>query len=212
MGTIKKGIIGGFSGKVGPVIGSSWRGKSYMRARPATVANPNTQGQLEHRAKFTAVIRFLSPVKALLRAGFIEMAVDKTPFNAAMSWNYHHAVKGSYPDFTIDYPKVLVSQGSLAGAWIPRVTASAGQVLFSWLNNADNMEVMDSDKVLVLIYDATQHKAVTVTDGNTRDSGSQLVAIPELFKGDTLHCYLAFQNSEATAASTSQYLGSLIAN
>jgi len=26
MGTIKKGILGGFSGKVGTVVGSSWKG------------------------------------------------------------------------------------------------------------------------------------------------------------------------------------------
>ena len=31
MGTIKQGILGGFSGKVGTVVGSSWKGISYMR-------------------------------------------------------------------------------------------------------------------------------------------------------------------------------------
>ena len=31
MGTIKKGILGGFSGKVGTVVGASWKGISYMR-------------------------------------------------------------------------------------------------------------------------------------------------------------------------------------
>lgn len=212
MGTIKKGIIGGFSGKVGPVIGSSWNGKPYMKGRPATVANPKTQGQLDHRGKFKLAIQFLSPVKAFLRVGFVEMAKGKTAFNAAMSWNYNHAVKGSYPDFTIDYPEVLVSQGSLAGALNAKVTASSGQVLFSWQNNADNMEVLDSDKALVLIYNATRHKAVSMAGGNTRDSGSQSIAIPDLFKGDTLHCYLAFQNSDASATSNSQYMGSLIIN
>ena len=31
MGTIKQGILGGFSGKVGSVIGGIWKGISYMR-------------------------------------------------------------------------------------------------------------------------------------------------------------------------------------
>jgi hypothetical protein len=30
MGTIKKGILGGFSGKVGTVVGASWKGISYI--------------------------------------------------------------------------------------------------------------------------------------------------------------------------------------
>ena len=33
MGTIKQGILGGFSGKVGTVVGSSWKGISYMRGK-----------------------------------------------------------------------------------------------------------------------------------------------------------------------------------
>ncbi len=33
MGTISKGILGGFSGKVGTVVGGSWKGIDYMRSR-----------------------------------------------------------------------------------------------------------------------------------------------------------------------------------
>jgi hypothetical protein len=32
MGTIKQGILGGFSSKVGTVISGSWKGISYMRS------------------------------------------------------------------------------------------------------------------------------------------------------------------------------------
>jgi hypothetical protein len=211
MGTIKKGIIGGFSGKVGPVIGSSWKGKPYMKARPTSVANPKTQGQLDHRGKFSKTIQFLSPMKNFLRVGFIEMAINKTAFNAATSYNFRHAITGSYPDFNMDYPRMLVSQGTLAGALHPVVTASANQINFSWQNNADNMEVIDSDRVLLMIYNASQQLSVFMVGGNTRDSSSQSIAIPPEFEGDEVHCYIAFQNSEATAASTSQFVGSIVA-
>lgn len=212
MGTIKKGVIGGFSGKVGPVTGSSWKGIPYMKARPEKVANPKTQGQLDHRGKFTAVIQFLSPMKAFLRAGFTEQAVQKTAFNAAMSYNYHHAVRGTYPDFEIDYSRVLVSQGSLAGAMNPQVSAAAGRINYTWQNNADNMEVMDTDKTLLMIYNPARKTTVSVVGGNTRDSGSQSIVLPTLFAGDELHCYIAFQNMDETAASTSQFVGSIVAN
>ena len=42
MGTISKGILGGFSGKVGTVIGGNWKGIDYMRSIPASVSNPRT--------------------------------------------------------------------------------------------------------------------------------------------------------------------------
>ena len=42
MGTISKGILGGFSGKVGTVIGGNWKGIDYMRSKAASVSNPRT--------------------------------------------------------------------------------------------------------------------------------------------------------------------------
>lgn len=210
MGTIKKGIIGGFAGKVGPVIGSSWKGIPYMKTRPEKVANPRTAGQLDHRGKLVCTIRFLSPLKQFLKAGFCELAVRMTEFNAAMSYNYHHAVSGSYPEFVIDYPRVLVSRGTLAGALNPQVKAEEGQLTFTWQNNADNIEVMDTDRVLLLAYHPGRQKAVYLIGGNTRDVGFQQLPIPSLFQEEELHCYLAFQNMEMTSASNSQWLGSIV--
>lgn len=211
MGTIKKGIIGGFAGKVGPVIGSSWKGIPYMKTRPDKVANPRTLGQMNHRGKLVRTIRFLSSLKVFLRAGYCELAIRMTEFNAAMSWNYHHAVTGSYPEFTIDYPKVLVSRGTLAGALNPQVKAEEGLIRFTWQNNADNMQVMDTDRVLLLAYHPARQKAVYLIDGNARDSGFQELPIPSHFIGEELHCYLAFRNMEKTSASNSQWLGSIVA-
>lgn len=34
MGTFSKGILGGFSGTVGTVIGGNWKGIQYMRSQP----------------------------------------------------------------------------------------------------------------------------------------------------------------------------------
>jgi len=34
MGTYNKGILGAFYGKVGTVVGSTWRGKDVMRSLP----------------------------------------------------------------------------------------------------------------------------------------------------------------------------------
>jgi len=52
MGKIKTGILGGFQGKVGTVIGSTWRGESIMRALPKTAAKAPTESQRIQRLKF----------------------------------------------------------------------------------------------------------------------------------------------------------------
>ena len=55
MGKIKQGILGGFRGKVGTVIGASWNGIAYMRGLPQSVKNPKTAAQQAQRAFFKEV-------------------------------------------------------------------------------------------------------------------------------------------------------------
>ncbi len=69
MGTIKQGILGGFSGKVGTVVGGSWKGISYMRGRAQSVKNPRTEAQMEQRSKFALTLSFLKPITSYLRVG-----------------------------------------------------------------------------------------------------------------------------------------------
>ena len=57
MGTIKKGIMGGFSGKVGNIVGASWKGIAYIRSLPASVHNPRTEKQVTQRNKFSLIGR-----------------------------------------------------------------------------------------------------------------------------------------------------------
>ena len=52
MGKIKQGILGGFKGKVGTVIGASWNGIAYMRGLAQSVKNPKTAAQLQQRTYF----------------------------------------------------------------------------------------------------------------------------------------------------------------
>jgi hypothetical protein len=59
MGTIRKGILGGISGKVANVVGSSWKGIDYLRSMPTSVANPRTVKQVAARTKLTNCVQFI---------------------------------------------------------------------------------------------------------------------------------------------------------
>lgn len=136
MGKINQGILGGFSGKVGNVIGGNWKGIDYMRIKPSNVANPKTEGQLDQRSKFVTVLEFLQPMKDFIKVGFKDYATKKTQFNSAMSYNLKNAIAGTYPDYSIDYQSALVSRGGLAAALNPSVSGGIDQVDFTWDDNS----------------------------------------------------------------------------
>ena len=85
MGIISKGILGGFSGTVGTVIGGSWKGITYMRSQPARRTSEPTEAQLEQQAKFALAIRFISVFGGLFMISFRNYAVKMTGTNNALS-------------------------------------------------------------------------------------------------------------------------------
>jgi hypothetical protein len=211
MGTIKQGILGGFSGKVGTVVGGSWKGISYMRGKAASISNPKTAAQLDQRAKFATALGFLQPLTPFVRVGFKNYAVGMTAFNAAMAYNLANAVYGEAPEYFIVYADALVSRGKLPTALNPHVSASVpGEVQFTWENNSQESTAMADDQVLLVLYNHVKKQAVTVVAGNTRASGSQSVTVPESFVGDELNCFIAFQNAGQTIVSNSIYIGETV--
>ncbi len=60
MGKIKQGILGGFRGTVGTVVGSSWNGIAYMKGKPQSVRNPRTDAQVQQREFFKEVQALVS--------------------------------------------------------------------------------------------------------------------------------------------------------
>ena len=60
MGKINQGILGGFNGKVGSVIGASWKGISYMRGIAQSIKNPKTEAQVMQRDYFAHMAQMAS--------------------------------------------------------------------------------------------------------------------------------------------------------
>ena len=210
MGTIKKGILGGFSGKVGTVVGSSWKGIAYMRSLPQKVKNPRTEGQMSQRTKFALALTLLQPMTAFLRTGWKLYAHKQSPFNAAMSYTLANAIIGTYPDYDIDLSKVLVSRGALPTATNTFVSFDDGKVEFQWEDNSGVNSAKATDKALIAIVNLAKGEAITDTAGAIRPDCVQNVAVPAEWSGDEVHAYMGFISENGKEVANSVYLGSIV--
>ncbi|HEY3370952.1 MAG TPA: DUF6266 family protein [Prolixibacteraceae bacterium] len=211
MATNEQGILGGFSGKVGTVIGGNWNGIDFMRGVPAHIANPRTAAQQDQRVRMGAMIQFLSPLKAFLRVGFKKQAIKMSAFNAATSYNLAHAIRGAYPDYEIDYSKVRLSQGNLPGALNPQVSSPEScQVEFSWEDNSLDNGALGNDRALLVVYCPQKGWIVTSLGDTNRAGGTQLISLPSIFTGEEVQCYIAFQNANQTMISDSGFAGGIV--
>lgn len=127
MATYKQGVLGSFSGKVGTVVGSSWRGISYIRSLAQKVANPRTKGQLWARARLTAVTVALKQFATVIRAGFVGTGTT-SPWSAAIKANTKALTDGDDPK--VDMDKLVLSNGT--AFFDVSATKSDSSVDFSW--------------------------------------------------------------------------------
>jgi hypothetical protein len=207
MGKIKKGILGGFSGKVGNVVGASWNGISYMRSLPQKVKNPRTQGQRSQRSKFAMVLHLLKPLTAFLRTGWKLYAKGQSPFNAATSYTLANAITGTYPNYQIDLSKLLVSRGSLSPAANGKAETTADKLVISWNDNSGTDSANTTDKALVAVLNPAKGETITITAGEKRTAGEQTIPMPEDWSGDEVHTYLGFVSEDGREIANSVYLG-----
>jgi hypothetical protein len=195
MGIIKQGILGGLSGKVGNVVGSSWKGINYLRALPTKVANPNTVGQRITRTKMSLVINFLKTCTAFIRFGFSGFALKMSAFNAATSFNFRIAVGNDYPNQGLDFSSVKVTRGNLPGAVnATSLAAGPGKVSIGWDDNSSQGNASDVDTPLLLVYCPDAGSSVYRMQTGARSDGNAVLDVPADFTGKEVHCYLGFAN------------------
>ena len=210
MGTIKQGILGGFSGKVGSVIGSSWKGISVMRGIAAHVANPKSDLQIAQRERVIVTMAFLLPMTSFIRVSWAAFAVKMTAMNAAFSYIIKNTLQGTYPNIAVDYPNALVAKGNLPPALNAAAASTvAATVAFTWLDNSTEAGASDTDKTLIVIYSPAKKQAVTAMGLQERLSNSQSVTVPSSFSGDLVHCYIAFETLDGSEQSNSMYAGAV---
>ena len=211
MGTISKGILGGFSGLVGTVVGGNWNGIDYMRSKPTKrSAASYSQAQLDQQQKFSLAVGFTQTLGGLLEQTFRNYAVRKTGRNSAISYLLKNAITGSSPDFTLDYSKVLISRGDLPIA--PSAAAALGvanRVNFTWTNNGGDGKAKNNDRAVVVVHCPMLNQSIYSITTATRSAGAASIDA-SMFNGYTVHTWMGFISEDWKAVANSAYTGTLV--
>ena len=210
MATFEKGILGGFSGKVGNVVGSRWRGKNVMRSLPQRGNYTPTEKQEEQRLKFKTVIGFLNPLVGILSRYFGSPQGDKSRANLATSYHLKNAVLDTAEGMVMEYAKVLISKGDLRGIASGTVAAAAGRILnFGWEDNSGQGKATTTDTLLVVVYAPDLNLYFTDTSVATRDKASASVTLPEFMASFDVEVWASFTKPETDFAAMSTYMGTV---
>lgn len=172
-GVITQGILGGFRGKVGPVVGAKWKSIDYMRGY-VVPQNPNTTGQQLVRTKMTAMVRYARQILTTILQPFWDAFYsDMSGFNAWISSNYTLVDVNNLLDQT-----GIITKGTLeTGAGISGATIAGATVIIDYDSNTSG-NGLATDSVGVVFLDMSTNIMYGLTTADTRTDGSTIITPP----------------------------------
>ena len=207
MATNEKGIFGPFTGKVGGVVGTSWRGMPVVKIAPKKSTKKPSTAQLLQRAKFSAVVAFLHPIKPFLAKHFGKMEGTKAPFDLAISYHLKEAIKVEGATLVWDFPKVCISKGHLRGVEGASAAIQSGNTLrLQWINNSDQSFANVGDRLTVALYVPSTALFYFFENIAQRQDSTTQLSLPEAAEGAEVHCWATFVSFTGSQAATSSYV------
>lgn len=205
MATFKQGILGGFSGKVGGVIGSSWKGIDTMRSQPSSVTNPRTNAQVSNRTRFKSV----SQLAAAMLTTIVKPLNDRFAQKMSGFNDFCQRNATAFDSTGAFVPANLeLSKGKLTPPSYLTQTGSMDDIVqVSFSNDITGSFDSGSDKVFAVVL-ASDGSVLGVSSGVAlRSSGAVQVEAPNRVGADDPgFIYLSFLRADGTQVSNSSYL------
>ena len=200
MAKLHQGILGGFSGTVGTVIGYRRNNQWFMRAKPRFVANPRTEAQQAHRRQFGDMVSLASKLLPALKVGMRHYAPQHamTAGNAFVHLNWTR-------EGAISLKDMKLSVGPVPMVTFIEVTVEDGVLTLKWDKNLHHHGAKNED--LVRIYAYNEEKGLTQCVATAERRSRRLsTLLPDAFRD--AHLWALIEDPMGRT-SESQYLESL---
>ncbi len=205
MATFKQGILGGFSGKVGGVIGSSWKGIDTMRSQPSSVTNPRTNAQVANRSRFKSV----SQLAAAMLTTIVKPLNDRFAQKMSGFNDFCQRNAGAFDSLGAFIPANLVlSKGKLsAPAEVLQIGNATTEVEFEYSPALSGSFDAATDKLYAVVLGKNGDVFGVSSGIVTRGNHMLVIPTPEgRSAADPGTLYLSFLRADGTQVSNSSYI------
>ncbi|MES2457507.1 MAG: DUF6266 family protein [Bacteroidota bacterium] len=212
MGFLKGGPFYHMVGKVGNNVGRVVDGKNVLSIAPASGNRTPSVAQLIVQQKLTLITSWVSEISEFIRIGFEDRPSGMSAWNAAVSYNIQNAITGAAPNFTIDYPKVLFSDGKLARAKsMAMATTEDAQLDFSWSATIPSLKKgAATDKLVLIVYNPAKKEWEVSVGAATRAALTYDLLLPADWSGDSVQVWTSFMSADEKMVSTTVSLGATV--
>jgi hypothetical protein len=194
--------FGKISGRHGTAVAMKFKktGKTYLRLH-SVASDPKTPKQLAQRAKFGFVNKEMNCMRNLFKITFGE----NNGVNHGISRAFE-AVTGEYPDYAIDFSKLVISEGGLNTSSFLNITKTVGTTLkFEW-DTTVGYQGDDNDGVNIVLLNDQNRVGLLKQNIVLRSVGTVDIELPAIWAGQSVHCWIYFSSPDEIMNSNSQFI------
>jgi hypothetical protein len=210
MAYMRKGFMGGFTGRLGDKIGYIVNGVQYVRSAPKKRMGPGTAEQIIQREKFSLMTKFMSPVAPFMNEVHKNKNCGKYYSNKLFSTNHREAVMGKYPEIAIDYRRFQLTAGTLPCPAMMNISCDQDAFLnFHWDDESNRLSTAHPlDRLWLAFYDGDRKCWEIQTNSALR--GDIFISVDmKNHRGNQVHVYAGFISVDKRKVSNSPYLGEI---
>ncbi|WP_316821223.1 DUF6266 family protein [Pedobacter gandavensis] len=208
MAIAANGPQGHFKGKVGNLVFYMLNGQPVVRligkkGKPSTL-------QLANYQKMSVTMNLLSHMSGFIKLGYGIQAKGTVhnAHNLATSYLKKNALKGEYPNISVDYGKVKLSEGSMPETPDLKIFKVAGGLEISW-DPTHSQELKHNDSVMVMLCFPEKERGREYLNIARRSEGKCFLPLMEEQLKQQIEPYIAFISADGERVSDSVYLGNL---
>lgn len=207
MAISKNGILGGFSGKIGNVVGVKLNGEHILRTLPRPSKKPPTEKQNLQRLKFALAIEFTKPFLWITERFFMDDLSGGVRKNKIISYTLSHVITIEDQEFNIEWSKFLLSSGALCGFHCLETFVKDQVMSLQWQDNSHQGFANAEDDIYAVIVSESLEKIAFLEKISTRGALQTTLDLPTWVATETIHIYLFLHHVKTKQSSNSFYVG-----
>ena len=202
------------SGRVGPVVGYTTKYGTEVLRKHVIPKDPKTPKQLAYRMKFALVSSSLSPFSKIIKDGYNQKS---GAYRAVLSKALREAIEGEYPNFSINFSKIQLTDGKLKLPSKIDAYLQNNSLIISWNPQTKGQPALNrsDDKLNIICLDESTNEVFVKYNAASRGDGEVSIDINKLLKRDSesqtinfekLHFWLYLSTKDWKDNSGSEYI------
>jgi hypothetical protein len=203
------GILGGFRGGIGNVVGFRYRRRYLMRSIPLRRSKRKKLKALPQHLNLGRMSQFIRDAKELIAIGFKANNPKLDPRSMAMKYNMKNALVKTENGPLINYAKIKLSRGSRERAWSEEMIFTEGnKVTVNWdIPAMLDLKLIGYDKVYIVLYNEINQSMMYAKQHISRSDLTYTGTVSAEYIGKPIHGWIFFVSADGKEVSDSDYLG-----